>query len=330
MCQNNLSIGLPQGVNIEYANIREQCAWIHKDDPAGATGKAVELISTGVSRAQNLIPVIYEARPVSNSVLIIGTGLASLSAARNLAAQGYCLTFISELEGFKSKKISTEYREKADKLLNQLAKQGLKINPWPKSLVLNGGPGKYEAEVNYGSKVTRIEAGVVILDLINAKPSSLDMLSNSNLISRVIARQHYSSRVSSLDSTIIHSFTVRETAGIFIVVPAGSPNVEQQITMGEAAAARASAYLSQETFKPRSSSVVINAKLCRGCGDCVKLCPYIELKTHVQGVAYAYVDPALCFGCGACISVCPTGAITQPLQSEIGITAALEALLKKS
>ena len=48
-----------------------------------------------------------------------------------------------------------------------------------------------------------------------------------------------------------------------------------------------------------------------------------------MGVAFADIDPALCFGCGACFSVCPTGAITQPLQSEIGITAALESLLKK-
>ncbi len=92
MCQNNLSIDLPQGVNIEFANIREQCAWIHKDDPEGATAKAIELISTGVVRAQKLMPAIYEARPVTNSVLIIGTGLSSLAAARNLAAQGYSMT----------------------------------------------------------------------------------------------------------------------------------------------------------------------------------------------------------------------------------------------
>ena len=69
MCQNNLSIDLPQGVNIEFANIREQCAWVHKDDPEGATAKAIELISTGVVRSQKLMPPIYEARPVTKSVL---------------------------------------------------------------------------------------------------------------------------------------------------------------------------------------------------------------------------------------------------------------------
>jgi heterodisulfide reductase subunit A-like polyferredoxin len=142
-------------------------------------------------------------------------------------------------------------------------------------------------------------------------------------------RQHHFSRVSSLDSSLIHSYTVRETAGIFIIVPAGTPSTIAQAIMGEAAAARALMYLAQTELKPRSSSVVINSKLCRGCGDCIKLCPYIEIKTNSQGVAYASIDPALCFGCGACISLCPTGAIKQPLQSEVGVLAALQSLLRK-
>jgi heterodisulfide reductase subunit A2 len=144
-----------------------------------------------------------------------------------------------------------------------------------------------------------------------------------------MARQHHFNRGSSLDSTLIHSFTVRETAGIFIIVPAGVPSIGEQAILGEAAAARTSMYMTQENLQPRLSSVVINSKLCRGCGDCIKICPYIEMKTKSKDVAYAYIDPALCFGCGACISACPTGAIKQPLQSEAGILAALQSLLRK-
>jgi NADPH-dependent glutamate synthase beta subunit-like oxidoreductase/NAD-dependent dihydropyrimidine dehydrogenase PreA subunit len=330
MCQNNLTLDLPEGVNVEFINIREQCAWVHKDDPEGATDKAIELISTGVVRAQRLTPAIYEARPVTNHVLIIGTGLSGLAAAGNLARKGYPITFISDFEGLKSNRNSSEYRQNVESLSELLNQKGVKISPWPSSLKLNGVPGKYEAVIKYQDAESKVEAGVVILDLMNAKKSELDSLADSNLISRIMARQHYTTRVSSLDSTIIHSFTVRETAGVFIIVPVGSPSINEQITMGEAAAARASSYLSQVTFKPRSSSVVIDSKLCRGCGDCVDLCPYIELKNAGSiGIPYASVDPALCFGCGGCISVCPTGAITQPLQSEIGVTAALESLLKQ-
>ena len=187
MCQNNLSIELPQGVNIEYVNIREQCAWIHKDDPIGATQKAIEIISTGVSRSQKLLPVIHETRPIMNSALIISTGLSGLAAARDLAIQHVDMIFISEMDDSKLKKHPAGYRKNADMLLNQLAKQGVKVNPWPDSLELNGGPGRYEAVVKYNSKISRIEAGVVILDLMNAKPESLKILTNSNLISRVMA-----------------------------------------------------------------------------------------------------------------------------------------------
>jgi NADPH-dependent glutamate synthase beta subunit-like oxidoreductase/NAD-dependent dihydropyrimidine dehydrogenase PreA subunit len=332
MCLHNLSKDLPQGVNTEFANIREQCAWVHRDDAEGATNKAVELISAGVVRAQRLIPVVYEARPVISSVLIIGTGLSSFAAARNLAAKGYNVALISDIsaaEALNPGKQSAADRERADELLKGLAAHGVRIDPWPQFLELNGVPGKYEAVIKDDSGVKRVEAGAVILDLLNARKESLNALANSNLISRVMARQHYFSRVSSLDATLLHTYTVRETAGIFIIVPVGIPSIEEQIMMGEAAAARASVYLSQENFKPRSSSVVINPHLCRGCEDCIKLCPYIELRANAQGISKAYVDPALCFGCGACISVCPTGAIGQPLQSEVGIIAALESLLKR-
>jgi len=329
-CQSNLNVDLPAGVNIEFANIREQCAWVHKNDPVGATDKAVELITTSVVRAQKLVPVVYESRTVSSHVLVIGTSLSAMAAASNLSAQGYNVEYISSVDLLKSKDKEAAKQARVETLKKGLRAKGLKVNPWPDSLELNGAPGKYEAVLKYGTSSHKIEAGAVILDLLQAGKEELAVLVNSNFISRVLDKQHYLSRVSSLDSTLLHSYSVRETAGIFMIAPMGIASVDEQITLGEAAAARASIYLSQESFKPRSSSVVIDAKMCRDCGDCQKLCSYIEIKADKQGVKYAWIDPAMCFGCGACISICPTGAITQPLQSEIGITAALEALLKKT
>jgi NADPH-dependent glutamate synthase beta subunit-like oxidoreductase/NAD-dependent dihydropyrimidine dehydrogenase PreA subunit len=328
-CQNYLNIVLPPEINIEFANIREQCAWVHKDDREGAINKAIELITTGIMRAQRLKSAVYELRPVTNQVVIVGTSISGLAAARILAAKGYKVEFISKYEPDRIKSKSHKKQTQLDNMLKGLSVKGLHVNPWPDALELNGEPGKYEALLKYGLNIKIIEAGSVILDLQNQDNDDLKMLANSNLISRVIARQHHFSRVSSLDSTILHTYTVRETAGIFIIIPSGITDIDNQITMGEAAAARATVYLSQGFFKPRSSSVVINSKLCRACEDCLKLCPYIDLKTGAGGIKYAFVDPALCFGCGACISVCPTGAISQPLQSETGIIAALEALLIK-
>jgi NAD-dependent dihydropyrimidine dehydrogenase PreA subunit len=113
-----------------------------------------------------------------------------------------------------------------------------------------------------------------------------------------------------------------------MIAPFGVASVDEQITLWRAAASRASVYLSQESYKPRWNSVIINQNLRRGCGD-AKSCVRYRNKDNDRGTKYAWVDPAMCFGCGACISVCPTGAIYQPLQSEIGLSAALESILKK-
>jgi NADPH-dependent glutamate synthase beta subunit-like oxidoreductase/NAD-dependent dihydropyrimidine dehydrogenase PreA subunit len=329
MCQNNLTIDLPQGVNIEYANIREQCAWIHKDDPDGATTKAVELISAAVVRAQKLTSVMYDFKNINEGVLIFSSGLSGLASARQMVSRVKELTVVFDPDSENFKNQTSEYKEKTASLEKEIKEAGIHTLRWPKSLTLTGTPGQYETALEYNNEIKRIKSGVVILDLSNISDQQKESLTKSNLISRIMARQHFLSRVSNLDSMLVHSYTVRETAGIFIIVEEASSIVIQN-TLGEAAAARALNYLSQEIFKPRSSSVIINPKLCRGCGDCIKICPYIELKSKSEDVSYAYVDPALCFGCGACISVCPTGAIKQPLQSEIGLTATLKSLLSKN
>ena len=42
---------------IEYANIREQCAFVHEDDPESATEKAMALIRMAVERARRIQPI---------------------------------------------------------------------------------------------------------------------------------------------------------------------------------------------------------------------------------------------------------------------------------
>ena len=63
------------------------------------------------------------------------------------------------------------------------------------------------------------------------------------------------------------------------------------------------------------------------CGDCLDICPYIELRQREDGTEYAHIDKALCLGCGACIASCPTGAITQPWQSDKQIISTLRSLI---
>ncbi|MBC7336528.1 MAG: CoB--CoM heterodisulfide reductase iron-sulfur subunit A family protein, partial [Clostridia bacterium] len=79
----------------EMANIRDQCSWVHRQDPALATEKAKDLVAMAVAkvrthRALHLNPVAVVPR-----ALVIGGGIAGLTAALSLAGQGY-ETFIVE------------------------------------------------------------------------------------------------------------------------------------------------------------------------------------------------------------------------------------------
>ncbi len=65
----------------EMANIRDQCSWVHYDDPAAATQKAMALVRMAVARAARLRPVPEFIFPVTKAVLILGGGLAGLTAA---------------------------------------------------------------------------------------------------------------------------------------------------------------------------------------------------------------------------------------------------------
>jgi heterodisulfide reductase subunit A len=80
------------GLNPGYfamANIREQCAWVHQEEPAAAQRKALELVTMAVLRARALNPLTVKALPVIPRALVLGGGVAGMSAAVCLADQGF-------------------------------------------------------------------------------------------------------------------------------------------------------------------------------------------------------------------------------------------------
>ena len=83
---------IDQATKFVFVNIREQCAWVHQDDPAAATSKAKALIAGSVARAMATPTKLYGAEKVQKSVLILGNNAAAsncLSAMkeRGIAAQ---------------------------------------------------------------------------------------------------------------------------------------------------------------------------------------------------------------------------------------------------
>ena len=74
---------------LEMANIRDQCSWVHAGSPEEATAKAADLVSMSVGRTACLRPLRQETVPVKNAALVVGGGIAGMTAALALAEQGF-------------------------------------------------------------------------------------------------------------------------------------------------------------------------------------------------------------------------------------------------
>ncbi|MBC7326349.1 MAG: CoB--CoM heterodisulfide reductase iron-sulfur subunit A family protein, partial [Moorella sp. (in: Bacteria)] len=73
----------------EMANIRDQCSWVHRNEPANATLKAIDLVRMAVAKVKRHEALHLHPVAVVQKALIIGGGIAGLTAALNVAAQGY-------------------------------------------------------------------------------------------------------------------------------------------------------------------------------------------------------------------------------------------------
>ncbi len=73
---------------MEMANIREQCTWAHGHDPEGALAKAKALAAAAVAKASFLTPLDMIKVPVTKRAMVIGAGVAGISAALDLGDQG--------------------------------------------------------------------------------------------------------------------------------------------------------------------------------------------------------------------------------------------------
>jgi heterodisulfide reductase subunit A2 len=74
---------------LEMANIRNQCSWVHSEHSEVATQKAKDLVRMSVKRITHQEPIITQQVPVLPVALVVGGGLAGLTAAVTIADQGF-------------------------------------------------------------------------------------------------------------------------------------------------------------------------------------------------------------------------------------------------
>jgi heterodisulfide reductase subunit A len=83
---------------LEMANIRNQCSWVHADVSELATQKSKDLIRMSVERVALQRPISSKRVPVTPTSLVVGGGLAGLTAALMLADQGFDTHLVEQAE----------------------------------------------------------------------------------------------------------------------------------------------------------------------------------------------------------------------------------------
>jgi heterodisulfide reductase subunit A len=73
----------------EMANIRDQCTWVHMNEPDKATQKSKDLVRMAVAKVRLLEPLSKGSLKVTNQALVVGGGMAGMTAALGLADQGF-------------------------------------------------------------------------------------------------------------------------------------------------------------------------------------------------------------------------------------------------
>jgi len=76
------------------ANIRDQCSWVHEPWPDRANDKARALLRMAVHRAAELEEIPERSTEVVQAALVVGGGPAGMTAALNLAGQGYTVALV--------------------------------------------------------------------------------------------------------------------------------------------------------------------------------------------------------------------------------------------
>ncbi len=162
------------GINsylFDMANIRNQCTWVHADNKAMATDKSKDLVRMAVARASLLDPISDITVDVNKSSLVIGGGVAGMTAALNLADQGFKTTIVEKTSalGGTARDIGHTWRgQNVPEFLNNLVAKTEK-HPAIKVLLnaeiadASGFVGNFETQVKVNDDDQTVAHGVTIV-----------------------------------------------------------------------------------------------------------------------------------------------------------------------
>jgi heterodisulfide reductase subunit A-like polyferredoxin/coenzyme F420-reducing hydrogenase delta subunit len=330
-----------RGMVWEMVGLREGCARVHRDDPAAATVKALDMTRMGVAKVALMETYGPITATVTPTALVIGGGLAGMTAAKTLADNGVPVTLVERAPalGGMLRRTHTPYPD-GRPAANDLGERIQAVTQHPQINVLlasevagvSGTAGHYTVTVRKTterpSDSLALDVGAVIV-ATGAQHEGLGPQDGAPRIARLFGLTR-----DALGFFADSRYRLRpeETVerGIYVAGAAHHPTSQDETEFqAYSVALRALGYLQRGTLVSRAPVARVDERLCTGCGTCVEVCAFgaITMQPRTALLDVSHVDPLLCKGCGNCVVACPSKAITTPLDSDEQMLAQISAAL---
>jgi len=155
----------------ELANIREQCAWVHPHEPAAATEKAKDLVRIAVAKARLDSPLYPRPLKINTSALVVGGGITGLTAALDLAKQGFEVHIVERRKILGGRLRTSQYlldgsslRDHLDRSLDEIANNN-RVHVYTGATIseIKGSIGNFRTSLAIEGRGLEIEHGAVIV-----------------------------------------------------------------------------------------------------------------------------------------------------------------------
>lgn len=153
---------------LEMANIRNLDSWVHKADREAATIKAMDMVWMAVEKARRLTPGEPSQLPLTQRALVIGGGIAGMTAAVALARQGFETHLVErshELGGLLNQldelsPSGLKARELVEAKKRELFQSGVRVHLGKEIETIGGVVGNFQARLSDG---TTLQVGAIVM-----------------------------------------------------------------------------------------------------------------------------------------------------------------------